>query len=78
MIEQARVGLTNMGATPVRATATEAALNNAQARASAVDEAAGLASEGTRPASDLSGQAGDRQHLARVLTRRAVMAAAGM
>jgi carbon-monoxide dehydrogenase medium subunit len=26
VIEQARVGLTNMGATPVRATATEAAL----------------------------------------------------
>ena len=78
VIEQARVGLTNMGATPVRATATEAALNNAQARASAVDEAAGLAAEGTRPASDLSGQAGYRQHLARVLTRRAVMAAAGM
>ena len=78
VIEQARVGLTNMGATPVRATATEAALNNAQARASAVDEAAGLAAEGTRPASDLSGQAGDRQHLARVLTRRAVMAAAGI
>jgi carbon-monoxide dehydrogenase medium subunit len=65
-------------ATPVRATATEAALNNAQARASAVDEAAGLAAEGTRPASDLSGQVGYRQHLARVLTRRAVMAAAGM
>ena len=78
MIEQARVGLTNMGATPVRATATEAALNNAQASASAVDEAAGLAAEGTSPASDLSGQAGYRQHLARVLTRRAVMAAAGM
>ena len=78
MIEQARVGLTNMGATPVRATATEAALNNAQASASAVGEAAGLAAEGTSPASDLSGQAGYRQHLARVLTRRAVMAAAGM
>ena len=49
VIEQARVGLTNMGATPVRATATEAALAGAQARASAVDEAAGLAAEGTQP-----------------------------
>ena len=77
MIEQARVGLTNMGATPVRATATEAALNNAQARASAVDEAAGLAAEGT--AGERPVRAGGyRQHLARVLTRRAVMAAAGM
>jgi aerobic carbon-monoxide dehydrogenase medium subunit len=77
-IEEARVGLTNMGTTPLRATATEAALTGARAAAGAVEDAAALAADGTSPASDLSGQADYRQHLARVLTRSAVLAAAGV
>ena len=44
----------------------------------AVDEAAALAADGTSPPSDLSGQADYRQHLARVLTRSAVLTAAGI
>jgi carbon-monoxide dehydrogenase medium subunit len=75
-IGEARVGLTNMGATPLRAEATEAALAGAEATAAAVEDAAARAAEGTSPASDLSGQADYRQHLARVLTRSAVMTAA--
>ena len=43
-----------------------------------IEDAAALAAEGTSPSSDLSGQAGYRRHLARVLTRSAVLAAAGM
>jgi carbon-monoxide dehydrogenase medium subunit len=78
MIAEARVGLTNMGATPLRAMATEAALAGGKATAGAVDDAAALAADGTSPASDLSGQADYRQHLARVLTRSAVMTAAGI
>ena len=40
-------------------------------------DAAGHAADGTTPSSDLNGAADYRQHLARVLTRRAVTAAAG-
>jgi carbon-monoxide dehydrogenase medium subunit len=74
-IAEARVGLTNMGATPIRATAVEQAL--AGAMPDGVAAAAERAAEGTSPASDLNGKADYRQHLARVLTRRAVSAAAG-
>ena len=74
-ISEARIGLTNMGSTPLRATATEQAL--AGADLSAIADASGHAADGTSPSSDLNGAADYRQHLARVLTRRAVAAAAG-
>lgn len=77
-IAQARVALTNMGPTPVRATVVEQALLDADATAEAVAAAAAHAVEGTRPASDLAASAEYRQHLARVLTRRALAAAAGL
>jgi carbon-monoxide dehydrogenase medium subunit len=76
-IAEARVGLTNMGSTPLRATAVEQALAGADAAAEAVADAAAHAAEGTSAPSDLSGSADYREHLARVLTRRAVLAAAG-
>lgn len=75
---ESRVALTNMGATPLRATATEEALAGADADPAAVARAAEAAPEGTHPASDLSASPEYREHLARVLTRRAVLAAAGM
>jgi aerobic carbon-monoxide dehydrogenase medium subunit len=75
-ITQARIGLTNMGSTPLRASATEQAL--AGADLSAIGAAAEHAADGTSPSSDLNGAADYRQHLARVLTRRAVSAAAGV
>jgi aerobic carbon-monoxide dehydrogenase medium subunit len=74
-ISEARIGLTNMGSTPIRASATEAALSGAEV--GSIAAAAEQAAEGTSPASDLNGAADYRQHLARVLTRRAVTAAAG-
>ncbi len=74
-IAVARIGLTNMGSTPIRATAVEQALTGAAP--DGVAAAAEHAAEGTSPASDLNGKADYRQHLARVLTRRAVSAAAG-
>jgi carbon-monoxide dehydrogenase medium subunit len=76
-IAEARIGLTNMGPTPLRATAAEQALAGAAASADAVAEAASHAAEGTEPSSDLNAQADYRRHLAQVLTRRAVSAAAG-
>jgi carbon-monoxide dehydrogenase medium subunit len=75
-IAEARVGLTNMGSTPLRASGVEAALAGADASADAVTAAAAHAAEGTHPASDLNGQADYREHLARVLTARAVGIAA--
>jgi aerobic carbon-monoxide dehydrogenase medium subunit len=77
-IAEARIGLTNMGPTPLRAVAVESALAGADATAEAIAAAAGRAAEGTSPTSDLSAQADYRQHLAEVLTRRAVAAAAGL
>ena len=76
-IVQARIGLTNMGPTPLRALAVEQALAGADASAEAVGAAAEHAAEGTSAPSDLSGKADYREHLARVLTKRAVLAAAG-
>jgi len=73
-ISEARIGLTNMGPTPLRASATEQAL--AGADVGSIGSAAEQAAEGTSPASDLNGAADYRQHLARVLTRRAVTVAA--
>lgn len=74
-IAEARVALTNMGATPVRAAGVEEDL--AGGSLDAIGPAAERAAEGTSPPSDLSGRADYREHLARVLTRRAVTAAAG-
>lgn len=76
-IEEARVGLTNMGSTPLRAPAVEAALVGAAATGESVRQACVAASEGTNPPSDLNGSADYRRALAPVLTRRAVLAAAG-
>ena len=76
-IAEARVGLGNMGSTPIRATAVEEALVGRPATAEAVREAAARAADGTSPVTDLNGDAEYRRHLATVLTRRAVLTAAG-
>jgi carbon-monoxide dehydrogenase medium subunit len=76
-ISEARVGLTNMGTTPLRARSVEDALVGQPATDEAVRAAAASAAEGTNPPSDLNGDADYRRHLATVLTRRAVLAAAG-
>ena len=76
-IAEARIGLTNMGQTPLRARATEQALAGQPATTEAVAAAAAHAGDGTSPPSDLNGDADYRQHLATVLTRRAVLSAAG-
>ena len=76
-IAEARIGLTNMGTTPVRARAAEAAASGAEASAAALRSAAAHADEGTHPPADLQGSADYRRHLARVLTGRALAVAAG-
>jgi aerobic carbon-monoxide dehydrogenase medium subunit len=74
-IREARIGLTNMGSTPLRATSVEQALVGRSA--DGVAEACAAAAEGTSPPSDLNGDADYRRHLATVLTRRAVEKALG-
>ncbi|HHU09541.1 MAG TPA: xanthine dehydrogenase family protein subunit M [Intrasporangiaceae bacterium] len=66
--QEVKVGLTNMGSTPLRATGVEEAL----ASGASVADAAGRAAEGANPPSDLNGSSEYRAHLATVLTRRAV------
>ena len=53
-------------------------LAGADATREAIAAAAEHAAEGTSPSSDLNGQADYREHLATVLTRRAVTVAAGL
>lgn len=76
-IAEARIGLTNMGSTPLRATTVEQALVGKAATDEAVREACAAAADGTNPPSDLNGDSDYRKHLATVLTRRAVLSAAG-
>ncbi len=75
-VAEARIGLTNMGTVPIRATAAEQAASGAEASVAALREAAAVADEGTEPPGDLHGAPDYRRHLARVLTGRALAAAA--
>ena len=63
-VESAAIGLVNMGATPLRASAAEQALV-------AGADAGSVAAEGTDPPSDTQASAEYRRHLAGVLVRRA-------
>ena len=78
LLTEARIGLTNMGTVPVRASAAEAAAAGVEASRAALNGAAAYAAEGTEPPADLHGAPDYRRHLARVLTGRALAAAAGV
>ncbi len=67
------VALVNMGSTPIRADAVEAALRGGASPA----DAAASAGDGTDPPSDLNATPEFRRHLARVLVGRALTAVAG-
>lgn len=67
-IGRASIGLTNMGATPLRATEAEEAI----AGGASIEEAAALISNGTDPPSDHSASTEFRRHLGQVLGRRAL------
>jgi carbon-monoxide dehydrogenase medium subunit len=66
-----RIGLTNVGPTPVRAKAVEEALQ----KGAKPEEAAEHASDGLNPSGDLRASPEYKKHLARVLTKRAIQQA---
>ncbi len=67
----AGIGLVNMDSRPVRAAASEAAI----ASGATAEDAATVADEGAQPAADLNASVEFRRHLARVLTKRALIEA---
>lgn len=69
--DSARVALVNMGPTPLRATAVESALDQGASAADAAAEAA----VGTQPSADLNASVTYREHLSRVLVKRALVEA---
>jgi aerobic carbon-monoxide dehydrogenase medium subunit len=75
--EDVRIGLTNMGSTPLRASAAEQALRGQPLDADRIAGAADEAAEGTDPPGDLNATPDYKRHLARVLTRRALEEASG-
>ncbi len=74
--EDVRIGLTHMASTPLRATAAEAALRGQPLDSERIAAAAEQAAEGTDPPGDLNATPEYKRHLARVLCRRALEAAA--
>jgi carbon-monoxide dehydrogenase medium subunit len=78
MCEEVRIGLTNMGPVPLRARAVEDALRGQPLGPEAIARAAEHAADGTDPPADLNASSEYKRHLARVLTRRALMEATGL
>jgi len=76
--EDVRVTLTNMGSTPLRASAVEDALRGQPLDAERIATAAEHAAEGAEPPADLNAPSDYKRHLARVLSRRALTQAAGI
>jgi aerobic carbon-monoxide dehydrogenase medium subunit len=76
-IAEARIALTNMGPTPIRARAAEQALVGVPVEPNAVASVLTSIADGTAPPTDLNGDPDYRRHLATILGRRAVLAAAG-
>jgi carbon-monoxide dehydrogenase medium subunit len=75
IIDDVRVGLTNMGSVPLRATAVEDALRGQSASMENIVAAAAKAADGTDPPADLNGSVEYKRHLATILTKRAIIEA---
>jgi aerobic carbon-monoxide dehydrogenase medium subunit len=74
--EDVRIGLTHMSSVPLRASTAEEALRGKPLDADSIAAAAEHAADGTDPPADLNATQDYKRHLARVLTRRALEAAA--
>ena len=75
-IAEARIALTNMGPTPIRARSAEEALVGVAVEPDAVAGALSSIADGTSPPTDVNGDPEYRRHLVSILGRRGVLAAA--
>jgi len=75
--EDVRIGLTNMGSTPLRARAVEDALRGQPLDGERIAAAAEHAADDTQPPGDINSTPEYKRQLARVMARRALEAAAG-
>lgn len=74
-VEQAGIGLTNAGPTPIKATEAEKYLVGKKPDAAVIAETARLAAKATSPTADRRGAVDYKREMARVLTTRALKAA---
>ena len=74
-VEQAGIGLTNAGPTPVKATEAERHLVGKKPDAAVIAETARLAAKATSPTADRRGAVDYKREMARVLTMRALKSA---
>jgi aerobic carbon-monoxide dehydrogenase medium subunit len=74
--EQAGIGLTNVGLTPIKATRAEASLKGKALDEAAIKQAAELAAQAAEPSADLRGSVEYKKDLVRILTARALRKAA--
>jgi aerobic carbon-monoxide dehydrogenase medium subunit len=72
---RAGIGLTNVGATPIKATRAESVLTGKKMDERQISQAAQLAAEDTQPSSDLRGSAEYKVSMVRELTKRALVRA---
>lgn len=72
VVEEARIGLSGVAGTPLRAVSAEAALVGGRLDEDRVRAAGAAAAAATNPTTDVHGSADYRRHLAGVLTRRVV------
>ena len=70
--EQVGIGLTNVGAVPIKAERAEAALRGKRPDEAAIKQAAQLAADAAQPEADLRGSVEYKKDLVRVLTGRAL------
>ena len=75
-IEQAGIGLTNVGLTPIKAVHAEVSLLRKQLDDATIAQAAHLAAGASEPMADLRGSVAYKKDLVRVLTARALRKAA--
>lgn len=73
--ERVGIGLTNVGATPIKAVKAEESLRGKALEGTILEEAGRLAAEESEPSSDLRGPAEYKRGLVKELTRRALVRA---
>ena len=75
--QQAGIGLTNVGPTPIKASTAESFLVGKRLDDETIREAARLASQESQPSADLRGSEEYKRDMVRVLTGRALRLALG-